>query len=144
MPFVLAYDYDLTYDANGNLVIGDSYYREYNELNQLVKIRSGNLSSGQLLEEYFWHPTEEKILIKDVYINGLKNQTIYYVSQDYVVVENRTGNYTEKYIYQDGMLVAQVRNTTKEFVHSDHEGSITLITNASESVIENTFHSPFQ
>ena len=29
IPFVLAYDYDLTYDGNGNLVTGDGFYREY-------------------------------------------------------------------------------------------------------------------
>ncbi len=49
---------NLVYDANGNLVSGDNYYREYNELNQLVRIRQGNLSTSPILEEFTWHPTE--------------------------------------------------------------------------------------
>ncbi len=97
------------------------------------------------MEEYVWHPTEERILIKDVFHNGVNNYTVYYVSQDYIVVENSTGNYTEKYIYQDGFLVAQVNtNGNKEFVHGDHEGSNVVLTNANGNVIENSFYSPFQ
>ena len=52
---------------------GDSYYREYNELNQLVRIRNGNLSISPVLEEFTWNPIEERILVKDVYSNRIKN-----------------------------------------------------------------------
>ena len=41
---------------------GGSFYREYNELNQLIRIREGNLSTGKVLEECVWHPVEERIL----------------------------------------------------------------------------------
>ncbi len=53
-----AYSYDVAGNllsqvgGGGNLITGDSYYREYNELNQLIRIRSGNLSTGPVLEEY--------------------------------------------------------------------------------------------
>ena len=80
------------YDANGNLISGDSFYREYNELNQLTRIRQGNTSSGQVMEELVWHPIEERILIKDVYHNNTKNYTVYCISKEYVVIENKTGN----------------------------------------------------
>ena len=83
------------YDANGNLVTGDSYYREYNEFNQLSRIREGNISNGPVLEEFVWHPVQEKILIKDVFYNGVKNYTIYYVSDDFIRIENSSGNFTE-------------------------------------------------
>ena len=69
LPIVFAEDNNLQYDANGNLVTGDSFYREYNELNQLVRIRQGNLSSGAILEEFTWAPVEERVLVKDVYRN---------------------------------------------------------------------------
>ena len=55
---------DLVYDANGNLVSGDGYFREYNELNQLIRIRNSS-SSGIILEEYIFHPVEERVLIKN-------------------------------------------------------------------------------
>ena len=48
------------------------------------------------------------ILIKDVFSNGIRNYTVYYVSKEYILIENSTGNYSEKYVYQDGVLVAQV------------------------------------
>jgi len=98
----------LVYDANGNLVTGDSFYREYNELNQLVRVRQGNISTGNILEEFTWHPTEERVLIKDVFYNNKKNYSVYYVSDEFIRIENSSGNYSEKYVYQDGILIAQV------------------------------------
>lgn len=145
LPIALAEELNLQYDANGNLVTGDSFYREYNELNQLSRIREGNVSNGPILEEFVWHPVEEKILIKDVFYNGIKNYSIYYVSDDFIRIENSSGNYTEKYIYQNGILVAQINTDgNKEFLHNDHEGSSTLITtDINGNVIENSFYSPF-
>ena len=143
LPLVLADEMNLIYDANGNLVTGDSYYREYNELNKLVRIRTGNLSSGAILEEFVWHPTEERILIKDVYYNGKKNYSIYYLSQDFIRIENSSGNYTEKYVYQDGSLVAQVdTDGNKQFLHNDHESTSSLVTDSSGNTIENNFFPP--
>ena len=45
--------YNLTYDANGNLVSGFDKYYEYNDFNQL-KIARQNNASGILLEEYWY------------------------------------------------------------------------------------------
>ena len=39
--------------------------------------------SSPTLKEFTWHPFEERVLIKDVYSNGVKNYTIYYVSKEY-------------------------------------------------------------
>src|SRR3989338_6120074 len=126
--------------ANGNLVTGDSFYREYNEFNKLSRIREGNISNGPILEEFAWHPTQERILIKDVFYSGIKNYSVYYVSDDFIRIENSSGNYTEKYIYQDGVLVAQVDSDgNKEFLHNDPEGSSVLITDISGNALENSF-----
>ena len=143
LPFAFADELNRVYDLNGNLVSGDGYYKEYNELNQLVRIRQGNLSSSPVLEEFTWAPTEERILVKDVFSNGVKNYTIYYVSKDYLVIENSTGNYTEKYVYQGDQLVAQVdTGGNKQFIHSDNKGSSSLITDINGNVVENNFYSP--
>ena len=144
IPLIHAQEINYVVDANGNLVTGDGFYREYNELNQLIRIRESNLSTGKILEEYTWHPVEERILIKDVYYNNTKNYTVYYVSKEYVVIENQTGNYTEEYIYQDNALVAQVdTNGNKIAVHPDHEGSSTTFTDASGNLLETTFYSAY-
>ena len=131
--FNCGYDFrpNLPYDLNGNLVSGDGYFREYNELNQLIRIRNGNLSTSPTLEEFTWAPVEERILIKDVFYNGQKNYTIYYVNENYIQIVNSSGTFTEKYVYQDGTLVAQVNTDgQKQAVHSDNKGSNTLITDS--------------
>lgn len=141
---VLAAEENRFYDANGNLISGDGYYREYNELNQLVRIRQGNLSSSPILEEYIWHPIEERILVKDIFSNGVLNYSIYYVNKNYIHIENSSGNYTEKYIYQDNALVAFVdTDGDKKFVHNDHESSVNLVTDINGNVVENTLYSAY-
>jgi hypothetical protein len=54
----------LIYDKNGNLVTGDGIYREYNSLNQLWLVYNGSDSSGNLLQNYTYHPVEEMVLVK--------------------------------------------------------------------------------
>ena len=48
---VEAYSYNLDYDLNGNVVKDDKFYYEYNELNQLAKIRDKN-ETGKTVAEY--------------------------------------------------------------------------------------------
>ena len=144
LPIIFAEEFSRTYDANGNLISDGKYYREYNGLNQLVRVRLGNISTSPVLEEYRWHPIEERIVIKKVFSNDVLNYTIYYPNENYVYIVNSSGSYSEKYIYQDGTLVAQVNSDgQKQAIHSDHEGSNTLITAADGSVVENTFYSPY-
>jgi len=52
LPFTFAQEYSRTYDGNGNLISDGKYYREYNGLNQLFRVRLGNTSSSPILEEY--------------------------------------------------------------------------------------------
>ena len=59
LPVCFADQIDLTYDANGNLISGDGKFREYNSLNQLVKVYNGSDALGLLQEELTYHPTEE-------------------------------------------------------------------------------------
>ena len=144
LPIALAEEFNRIYDANGNLISDGKYYREYNGLNQLVRVRLGNTSTSPVLEEYKWHPLEERTVIKRVFNNGVYNYTVYYPNENYIVIVNSSGTFTEKYVYQDGILVAQVNSDgQKQAIHSDHEGSNTLITDSSGNIVENTFYSPF-
>ena len=131
-------------DANGNLISDGQYYREYDGLNQLVRVRLGNTSTAPVLEEYRWHPVEERIIQKKVFYNGVLNYTVYYPNENFVQIVNSSGTFTEKYIYQNGVLVAQINSDgQKQFIHSDNKGSNTLITALDGSVVENTFYSPY-
>ena len=99
---------------------------------------------SNLLEEYRWHPIEEKIIQKRIFSNGVLNYTIYYVNENYIQIVNSSGTFTEKYVYQDGTLIAQVNTDgQKQVIHSDNKGSNTLITASDGSVVENSFYSPY-
>jgi len=134
---------DLMYDANGNLVSGDGMYRVYNSLNQLSKIYNGSLE-GELLQEYTYHPTEERVLVKKTYEDSSLIETVYYVDSNFVRVVNSSGSFDYTYVKHEGQLVAQKNpDGSKIFIHADHLGSSTVVTDSSGDVLENTTYSPY-
>ena len=134
----------LTYDNNGNLISGDGRYREYNSLNQLWRLYNGS-DTSLLLEEYTYHPTEERILMKKVYNNDSSlSETVIYTSGTFVKVVNDSGEYDSTYVKHEGQLVGQLNpDGTKYFKHSDHLGSVSVLTNEAGEAIENTSYSPY-
>lgn len=135
---------NLVYDANGNLVTGDGYYRVYDGFNHLAQIKTGNSDSGTVLEQFVWHPLEERILVKDAYeTNGSWKETVYYIDKDFVQIKNESGDFYYKYIYQNGELIAQEDYTGKKlFFLNDHEGSIQVIVDESGNKVEERFYDP--
>lgn len=142
LPAVLAAQYDLVYDANGNLLSGDGFNRTYNGLNQLDSVVYEN---GTLLYQYKFHPTEERVHVKNEYYeNGTLKETTVYVSSTFVTVVNESGTHNLAYISHEGQKIAEAdSNGEKQFIHIDHLGSSTVVTNSSGDVIENTTYSPF-
>ena len=141
---VVADQLNLIHDKNGNLVSGDGLYREYNEFNQFVRIRNGSTGASPVLEEYVYHPTQERVLIKDRFKDGAVVESVYYLNDEFVRVVNASGTYDTVYIKVDGQLVAQKNpDGSKNFVHGDHLGSTSLVTDALGNAIENTSYSPF-
>jgi len=145
MPIIHAAELRLTYDANGNLVSGDGKYRVYNDLNELWKIYNGSSINDPLLEEYYFHPMEERILQKIVYhTNGSVKENVYYITKNLVRISNDTGTFDFRYIYHEGTLIAQQNpDGSKLFIHSNHEGSVSVVSNSTGDVIENTIMTPF-
>lgn len=140
----LAFAYSLSYDANGNLITGDGKFRIYNGFNKLVQVREGDNTTAPILENYTWHPMEDRIFAKSVYQNGSWQETVFYITKSFVRVQNATGAFDYKYIYQNGQLVAQQNpDGTKLFFHNDNLGSVGLITNESGAKVEETFYEPF-
>lgn len=145
------YQYDLNGNlinqtgGKGNLISGDGYFREYNELNQLVKVYNGSNSSGVLLQEYTYHPIRERIIKKVSYhSNRTIMETVYYPFKDFVQVINSSGTYEYTYIYHNNQMIAQINpDGTKTYTHTDHLGSSTEITNSSGQLLEQTSYSPF-
>ncbi len=84
------------------------------------------------------------ILMKKEYNStGSTVETVYYVDENFVRVENLSGSYDFTYVRHEGQLVAQLNpDGTKLFMHGDHLGSTSTITNSSGSVIESTTYAP--
>ena len=144
LPICFAQELNLIYDANGNLITGDGKYREYNSLNQLCRVYNGSDDSGDLLQEYVYDPVEERILIKKTFNPDLSvKEKVIYISQNFIQVQNDSGTYNITYVYHEGQLVAQEINGVKHFIHGDHLGSSTVVTDSNGTVVENTSYSPY-
>ena len=146
LPLVLAEEYRIDYDQNGNIIYDQesNVYREYNELNQLSRTRLNN-ASGTILQEYTYDPLKERIFIKDeFYSNGSLKSSTYYFDDDYIVIQNSSGTYNETYIYQDGILVGyEDVDGKKRYVLPDHEGSAHIVLEENGNVLEENLFSPF-
>jgi len=142
------YTYDLSgnlisqkQQGGGNLVTGDGYYREYDGLNQLIRIKNGSTVTSPVLENYSYDPFGQRIKIMR---NDSARTVIYTPFKEIMRIINSTGTYDFTYIYQDGVLVAKVNpDGSKYYYHPDNLGSTTLITNQSGNVVENTFYNPY-
>lgn len=132
LPVIFAEEYKRIYDENGNLVYDqqDAIYREYNELNQLIRTRQNN-ATGIILQEYIYDPIKERIFNKDeFYSNGSLKSSTYYFDDDYIVMQNSSGTYNRTNIYQDGILVGyEDFDGKKRYILSDHEGSVHIVLN---------------
>ena len=140
---VFAEELNLIYDANGNLITGDGYFREINGFNQLSKAYLGSDSSGPLLVEYGYHPTKNRILYKKLYnLNGSPKEQVIYWNENKVRVINETGSFDYIYVYHNGDLIAYEVNGERFWVSTDLEGSSVSVTDANGTVVDSTLYSP--
>jgi hypothetical protein len=142
LPFCFAVDnYNLSYDANGNLVQSINKYYEYNSLNQLVSIRQIN-STGAIIEQYSYDDSGERIKKIDYTSDG-SNSTTYYIDNNFVQVVNSSGKFNTTYYYSGNDLVAESdQSGNKLFYHPDHLGSNVIKTSGEtvESAISKEAH----
>jgi len=138
----LSYSTSLSYDANGNLVSGDGLYREYNSLNQLWRVR--NLTQeGNVLLSYVYHPTEERVLIKNVSNpDGSWREAWHYISKEFQRKINQSGTFDFKYVYHENQLVAEVLDETI-FHYPDNLGSSTVIADEEGILAERASYTPY-
>jgi RHS repeat-associated protein len=144
----------LTYDGNGNLITGDGKYREYNEFNQLLRVYDGSYPNGTILESYLYHPTEDRILIKyGDYASSTPGDAVVYVNENLEKSYDNLGgtprtNYTYYTFDENGLMGQITKNNTNGtlrtlYYHNDYSGTVSLITNSSGNIVEQTFYDPF-
>ena len=89
--------------AGGELQTDGDYYREYNALHQLTRVRQ-KTATGKIVEEYSYGPDGERIMM----VNYLTNTTIYTPFREWMMIVNRTGSYNYTYVYDGNTLVARL------------------------------------
>ncbi len=131
-----------TYDANGNMLSDGSSCYSYNEANLLSKVKV--CSSGQLIAEYVYDGSGNRV-IKKVYEYGTLSKTIYSPDKEYETVKLPSGTMENTtYVYANDELLARKNSDgSKTFYHNDHLGSVSLLTDQSGAVLENTKYLPY-
>jgi RHS repeat-associated protein len=132
----------LTYDPNGNMLSEGIKCFEYNEGNQLKRIRT--CSNNQIISEYLYD-YEGLRMVKKNYTNGTLTNTVVSWSDSYetnYTVGGTTENTT--YYFANKELIAKKNpNNSKYFIHNDHLGSTSLVTNQAGTVVEATTYDPW-
>ena len=123
------------YDAAGNLTYDTVHHYAYDAENRLISVDSGATAT-------YIYDAEGKRVQKTT-----GSGSIGYVS-DIVTgnaIEETNGSDTLQagYIYLSGQLLAEYKNGTTYFVHSDHLGSTRVMTNVSGGVCESNDFLPF-
>jgi RHS repeat-associated protein len=124
-----------------NIVTGDGFYREYDSLNQMIRIRKGSTSISPIIENYTYDPFGQRIKIEK---NDSANTKIYTPFKEFMRIVNKSGTYDFTYIYQNDILVSRINpDGSKYFYYPDNLGSTSLITDNAGNSVENNFYGPF-
>lgn len=139
-PLALAKQYDLKYDATGNLIEGLNHNYEYDSFNQLKLVREKE--TGEVIEEY-WYDHEGNRIKKVHYNEDGSEEAFYYIGNGFVRKINDTATTDTNYYYLGSELVAKKENGQMLFFHPDNLGSTSLITDESGNAVEKTAYLPF-
>ena len=132
-------EYDLTYDDIGNMQQGFDQHLEYNEFNQLTKVRENN-ETGDIIVEYTYDHEGQRTKKYEPQIP----QTTYYIDDDFIQIVNDTGTFLEVYYHDGETLVGRKdHNGKKFFYHPDHLDSTSIVTDESGDVVEESTYKPY-
>jgi RHS repeat-associated protein len=131
-----------SYDANGNMTSDGTRCYEYNDANQLSKVK--NCASGLVIAEYVYDHTGKRVVKKE-YKKGVVDSTTYTVSDSFETKIAKNGDRSDTtYYYVNNQLVARkTPEGKKEFYNNDHLGSVNVITDESGATVEKSSYYPF-
>src|SRR6266478_7601795 len=119
------------YDAAGNMTNDGNHSFYYDAENRLVQV-GGALGTCSTATACYLYDAEGKRVQKSVgsaqtiYLYDLSRRAINELDANNVTLTN--------YIYANGNLLAQYKNSTTYFVHQEHLGSSTIVTSISGAV----------
>lgn len=128
---------DYAYDPNGSMISGDGLYYEYNDANQLVKVRKDSVS-GTVVAEYVYDYNGQRIKKIE---NGV---TTYYIGKYFE--QQVGGDHPGKtdYYFANGERVAKKDSSGNlTYFHSDNLGSTEAMTDAAGNLVLSMKYYPF-
>lgn len=133
------------YDAAGNTTYDGSHYYFYDAENRLIQVQSTSTlgACSAAIACYTYDALGRRV---ESAVGSTTTDYLYDLSGRAVTDMNNTcGNpcWAVSYIYMNGSLAAQYKNSTTYFVHPDHLGSTRLLTAVNQSVVEPLDYLPF-
>jgi RHS repeat-associated protein len=126
------------YDANGNLATGDGRYYEYNDANQLARVRQGD-QAGAVIAEYFYDSSGQRIKKIE---NGV---TTYYIGKHFEKQVSGTNAGNTSYYFSDGgeRVAKKDPGGNVFYYHLDHLDGINVVTDSAGTEVARTDYLPF-
>jgi RHS repeat-associated protein len=139
-PVLAAINY--TYDAGGNMTSNGTNCYEYNEANQLKKVKK--CSNSELVAEYLYDFNGNR-LVKKEYENGALKRTVYSPSDEYETkkLDDGTTQNTTYYKLNDEVVAKKNPDGSKNYYHNDHLGSTSILTSQTGTKVEDTAYDPW-
>lgn len=131
------------YDQNGNMTSDGTTCYEYNEANQLKKVK--NCSNNQTIAEYVYDYQGNR-LVKKTYSSGSLQKTTFSPNDGYETVKlasDGTTQNTSYYFVNDQLIAKKNPDGTKNYYHNDHLGSTNVLTSQTGTLVEETKYDPW-
>lgn len=131
-----------TYDQNGNMTSDGTRCFEYNEANQMSKVK--NCADNKTIAEYIYDYSGKR-LVKKEYENGVLKQTIYSPTDEYET-KKIEGGATENTVYYKAhteVIAKKNPDGSINYYHNDHLGSTTVLTDQAGNIIEKSAYEPY-
>jgi RHS repeat-associated protein len=131
-----------SYDANGNMTSDGTRCFEYNDANQLKKVKT--CANNQTIAEYLYDHTGKR-LVKKEFENGTLKHTIYSPTDEYETkkLANGTTENTTHFKVNDEVVAKINPDGSINYFHNDHLGSTSVLTGQSGNVVEKTSYEPY-
>jgi RHS repeat-associated protein len=122
------------YDAAGNMIYDGTHSYTYDAENRVIKVDGGSTAT-------YVYDAEGNRVQKTV---GSVTTAYLYDPPGQVIAETDGGDIMQVgYTYAGGQLLAEYKNSTTYFVHTDHLGSTRLLTAVNQSVYDSLDYLPF-
>uniref|UniRef100_UPI00405634F8 RHS repeat-associated core domain-containing protein n=1 Tax=Candidatus Electronema sp. TaxID=2698783 RepID=UPI00405634F8 len=129
------------YDQAGNMISGQGRYYEYNDANQLIKVRK-DAPSGPVIAEYVYDYQGQRVKKTE---NGI---TTYYIGKHYEERKGNTVNEKTNYIFVNGQRVAARIKKDNEpakvsYYLNNHLGSADVVVDEQGNVTDKVRYYPY-